>query len=202
MFDKRNIYTSISKNLLNVGDVVVLGNSLHGLEEGVLNNNCEILEDIGGDEVTFVFNKNKIFAYLVCPARNAQAYNARRMGQAIRRRDDKSVVDYDIVPDWLNEDYEPCGKIEEEIKEFRPFRNLDELFSAVELRQGIHVPSGALPFIWVRQKGQTEGGFLVQGFFRQNGIYFLRFKDDMFSLKEMFEEYTFLDGSCFGVAIE
>ena len=81
--------------------------------------------------------------------------------------------------------------------ELAPFDNLNELITKWEsMNPGCIVrPKCTMPMIWVKSKA-TKGIYLIDGYdYEDNevGIY-----DARFTLKCMFKDYTFLDGSIIG----
>lgn len=94
-----------------------------------------------------------------------------------------------------------CPQDEARKQTFRPFKDCDELVKYwTEKYQSVARPANTMPLIWVRKK---EGGstFLITGFDNGDGGWgscvFL--EDVWIDLKELFDDYEFLDGAVCGV---
>lgn len=87
-------------------------------------------------------------------------------------------------------------------KKYRPYESIDEFVSDFIKRFNTHCPNYAMPLIWVRSKA-TRTILNIDAFYNDAIC-----KDDIYvgsSWKEMtdlFEDYTFLDGSPCGKEIE
>lgn len=98
--------------------------------------------------------------------------------------------------DWENPKFD-CMACEYRIKpEYRPFKDCDELIATWAKMMGYKAKENTMPLIWVKDCfGRTCN---IGGFDNKNGYVFLLERKGK-NLSEMFEEYTFLDGSPFGV---
>ena len=86
---------------------------------------------------------------------------------------------------WVNVDY----RIKPEPK-YRPFNNAEECWEEMMKHQ---------PFGWVKLKDTESGYYLLKGIASQVVI---GFNENPFSYKKVFEDYTFADGTPFGVKVE
>lgn len=86
---------------------------------------------------------------------------------------------------WNNTEY----RIKPEVK-FRPFANAEECWEEMMKHQ---------PFGWVKLKDTESGYYLLKGIASQVVI---GFNENPFSYKKVFEDYTFANGTPFGVKIE
>ena len=97
--------------------------------------------------------------------------------------------------DWTEiKEIEFWNNIEYRIKQqseakYRPFKNTEECWQEM-LKHN--------PFGWVKLK-DTESGYYMQGIASQVVI---GFNETPFSYKKVFEDYTFADGTQFGVKVE
>ncbi len=86
---------------------------------------------------------------------------------------------------WVNVDY----RIKPEPK-YRPFNNAEECWEEMMKHQ---------PFGWVKLKDTESGYYLLKGIASQVVI---GFNENPFSYKKVFEDYTFANGTPFGVKVE
>mgnify|MGYP007036984262 CR=1 FL=1 len=86
---------------------------------------------------------------------------------------------------WVNVDY----RIKPEPK-YRPFANAEECWKEMMKHQ---------PFGWVKLKDTESGYYMLKGMASQVVI---GFNETPFSYKKVFEDYTFANGTPFGVKIE
>ena len=73
---------------------------------------------------------------------------------------------------------------------YRPFNNAEECWAEMQKYQ---------PFGWVKLKDTESGYYMLKGIASQVVI---GFNETPFSYKKVFEDYTFADGTPFGVKIE
>lgn len=73
---------------------------------------------------------------------------------------------------------------------FRPFKNAEECWQEMMKHQ---------PFGWVKMKGTESKYYMIKGIASQVVI---GFNETPFSYKRVFEDYTFADGTPFGVKVE
>mgnify|MGYP000503694262 FL=1 len=85
---------------------------------------------------------------------------------------------------WNNTEY----RIKPEVK-FRPFANAEECWEEMMKHQ---------PFGWVMLKDTESGYYMLKGIASQVVI---GFNENPFSYKKVFEDYTFANGTPFGVKI-
>lgn len=86
---------------------------------------------------------------------------------------------------WNNTEY----RIKPEVK-FRPFANAEECWEEMMKHQ---------PFGWVMLKDTESGYYMLKGIASQVVI---GFNETPFSYKKVFEDYTFANGTPFGVKIK
>ena len=116
-------------------------------------------------------------------------------GKAIECRTKPSVVECSDIPNdwtemkeiefWKNTEY----RIKPEVK-FRPFANAEECWAEMQKHQ---------PIGWVKLKYTKSGYYTLKGIGSQVVI---GFNENPFSYKKVFEDYTFANGTPFGVKIE
>lgn len=84
-------------------------------------------------------------------------------------------------------------------KEWRPFKDVDELKYAWENKWDhlVH-PELVEPMIWVRSKSNTKSTYLITHYCENVGVVYLCGYLNV-SLEQLFDDYTFLDGSPLGV---
>ena len=100
--------------------------------------------------------------------------------------------------DLTERDGLPMGTLEEEpnifrIKpepKYRPFKDAEECWQEMLKHQ---------PFGWVKLKDTESGYYMIKGIASQVVI---GFNETPFSYKRVFEDYTFADGTSFGVKVE
>lgn len=73
---------------------------------------------------------------------------------------------------------------------YRPFKNAEECWKEMEKHQ---------PFGWVKLKDTESGYYMLKGIASQVVI---EFNETPFSYKKVFEDYTFANGTPFGVKVE
>lgn len=116
-------------------------------------------------------------------------------GKVIECRTKPSAVKGTSVPnDWteINE-IEYWNNIEYRIKpesKYRPFKDAEECWQEMQKHQ---------PFGWVKLKDTESVYYMLKGIASQVVI---GFNENPFSYKKVFEDYTFADGTPFGVKVE
>lgn len=90
---------------------------------------------------------------------------------------------------WDNIEYriKPDSKAE---AKYRPFANAEECWNEMQKHQ---------PFGWVKLKDTESGYYMLKGIASQVVI---GFNENPFSYKKVFEDYTFANGTPFGVKIK
>lgn len=116
-------------------------------------------------------------------------------GKVIECRTKPSAVKGTSVPNdwtemkeieyWNNTEY----RIKPEVK-FRPFKDAEECWQEMQKHQ---------PFGWVKFKDTESGYYMLKGIASQVVI---GFNETPFSYKKVFEDYTFANGTQFGVKIK
>ena len=98
----------------------------------------------------------------------------------------------DILRDWQVEEVKS-----EEKKMWRPYINSAEMIMDFFDRFKVNCPSYCEPLIWVKGK-ETDSKFLIFAFYET----FIKFNDDEpLMFKELFTDYTYLDGSPCGMEV-
>lgn len=116
-------------------------------------------------------------------------------GRVIECRTKPSAVKGTSVPnDWteINE-IEYWNNVEYRVKpepKYRPFKDAEECWQEMQKHQ---------PFGWVKLKDTESGYYMLKGIASQVVI---GFNENPFSYKKVFEDYTFANGTPFGVKIE
>lgn len=116
-------------------------------------------------------------------------------GRVIECRTKPNAVEgTDIPNDWTEmKDISFWDNIEYRIKpesKYRPFKDAEECWQEVLKHQ---------PFGWVKLKDTESGYYMLKGIASQVVI---GFNETPFSYKKVFEDYTFANGTPFGVKIE
>lgn len=117
-------------------------------------------------------------------------------GKVIETRTDPNVVGKGLedLNDWTQmKEIEYWNNIEYRIKpevKFRPFANAEECWAEMQKHQ---------PMGWVKLKDTESGYYILKGIASQVVI---GFNENPFSYKKVFEDYTFANGTPFGVKIE
>lgn len=198
-FDKSRVYTVVNANELEAGDLVIVGDTMAMLrfrasEETHLAFLCKVESDDCSGRF-LIDTKRYPLAYLVCPARNAEAWHAWKAGERVEYKSPDGWVE---VPagrelDWCNNEF----RVKPEPK-FRPFNSVDELCEAWAKRGGYRAKPGTMPLIWVQPKNVKIKYLIIQYDVgdRYNPV---RFAERWWSFKELYDDYEFLDGSPFGV---
>ena len=117
-------------------------------------------------------------------------------GKVIETRTDPNVVGKGLkdLNDWTEmKEIEYWNNIEYRIKpesKYRPFKNAEECWQEMQKHQ---------PFGWVKLKDTESGYYMLKGMASQVVI---GFNENPFSYKKVFEDYTFANGTPFGVKID
>lgn len=93
------------------------------------------------------------------------------------------------------ENYHCYGCDKSSKKKYRPYKDSAEMITDFTARFKVKCPPYAEPLIWVKGK-ETDIKFLVFAFYKA----FIKFNDDSpLMFKELFDDYTYLDGSPVGM---
>lgn len=118
-------------------------------------------------------------------------------GRVIECRTKPSAIEGTDVPnDWTEmKEIEFWNNIEYRIKQqseakYRPFKNAEECWQEMLKHD---------PFGWVKLKDTESWYYMLKGIASQVVI---GFNETPFSYKKVFEDYTFADGTPFGVKVE
>ena len=116
-------------------------------------------------------------------------------GKVIECRTKPGAVKGTSVPnDWTEiKEIEYWDNIEYRVKpepKFRPFKNAEECWNEMQKHQ---------PFGWVKLKDTESGYYMLKSIASQVVI---GFNETSFSYKKVFNDYTFADGTPFGVKEE
>ena len=99
--------------------------------------------------------------------------------------------------DWDNPGFD-CDASEYRVKpKYRPFKDIDELIATWEKMMGYKIKPNTMPLIWCRN---YDGTTVCITSFGVKSVGVSWFTETSKSMKDMFDNYTFLDGSPFGVA--
>lgn len=119
-------------------------------------------------------------------------------GKKIETRNvgEKEWIDWTIpvAPPWNWRDYE--YRIKPESK-YRPYKDTEEMIEDFKKRFNAKVPPYAMPMIWVRNKTFKDCRLITV--FRDKVVMIIVSGEDM---KELFKDYTYLDGSPCGIKEE
>lgn len=172
---------------------------------GFVSNNVEsIINNVNaGLEPAFALNEKEFkiwtFAYY---DPNYEYKIAYAKGKAIQVREKYgSNVWQDCIcePTW-EKNYEYRIKPEHE---YRPFESLQELFEHWKLIVGCAAKPNSMPLIWIKSKNQGNSKIeFISGFnLDEDKVVIINTLYNIYSLEEMFENFTFLDGTPFGVVL-
>ena len=87
----------------------------------------------------------------------------------------------------------------DECKEYAPFESVHELINAWEKKSGVKFNHElAMPFIWIKNKEKNRVYLITDFLFERCYGCDVGTEDDNLKLKELFDDFTFLDGSIIG----
>lgn len=99
--------------------------------------------------------------------------------------------------DWENPKFD-CLPCEYRIKpKYRPFKDCDELIATWKEMMGYSAKANTMPLIWVRSNDVTT--VCISSFGGKHTVGLSLFNTEAKDIREMFNNFTFLDGSPFGV---
>lgn len=201
-FDKSRVYTAVNADELDKGDLCFLADNLAALKREV---------DSGANyvQLRYFYPENRIdrfgngvasfcLAYLVCPARNIEAFKAWKEGLDIEVTPYNPKHSYIRIendgeePDWTQGYYRPAVEKPVE-KKLRPFKDCNELcdFWIQKFVKGGSLTDFQMPFIWIKDKDNKK--HLITDFYDNAvgmGICLCSY-----SFQELFEKFVFLDGT-------
>ena len=116
-------------------------------------------------------------------------------GKVIECRTKLSFIEgLDVTNDWTEmKEIEFRNNTEYRIKTgqtYRPFKDAEECWAEMLKHQ---------PFGWVKFKDTESGYYMLTGIARGVGV---GINDSLFSYDRVFDDYTFADGTPFGVKVE
>lgn len=120
-------------------------------------------------------------------------FKAMAEGRTIQIKNGNGWEDIDGDKEGLYLDYLAIYKNNYRIKpesKYRPFNNAEECWAEMQKHQ---------PIGWVKLKDTESGYYMLKGIASQVVI---GFNENPFSYKKVFEDYTFANGTPFGVKIE
>jgi len=220
IFDISNVYTRKNADELHSGDIVCVADTMLCLKEAVENDETTVLDSVGKKEIPMArfWTAHPYFlAYLVCPARNAEAYWKWLDGKAIEieyaELDENETSVWRLFenedPNWCKFHYRPAPKeitksvhqLVDNTKEYRPFNSIDELTTEFVKRFQTKTPSYALPLIWVKSitKGNNNRGLITGYIDNEDEGQLVKIDDRYYGLCVLFKNFQFLDGSPCGV---
>lgn len=114
----------------------------------------------------------------------------------IKERNSGNWRDYGdiLAPEWNWGDYDYRIKPE---PTYRPYKDTEEMIEDFKKRFNAKVPPYAMPMIWVRNKTFKDCRLITV--FRDKVVMIIVSGEDM---KELFKDYTYLDGSPCGMKEE
>lgn len=121
-----------------------------------------------------------------------QAYEDGKTIQSYDLEQDKWVNCHNPTWNWDTLDY----RIKPESK-YRPYKDTEEMIEDFKKRFNAKVPPYAMPMIWVRNKTFKDCRLITV--FRDKVVMIIVSGEDM---KELFKDYTYLDGSPCGMKEE
>lgn len=210
IIDNSKVYTAVNADALHKGDIVYLADTMSRLKF-VVNlhdkNYFKTLDRILNEEERHRFvDENYLtynLAYLVCPARNAEAFKAWHKGKKIEKEWVKPGKNFEWRefqgnPNWYVCHYRPA---QEKTTEYRAFASIDELTTEFVKRFKTKTPSYAQPLIWVKSsiKGKNDR-YLITGYVdNEDYKQLVAIDNKYYCLCVLFENFQFLDGSPCGV---
>lgn len=133
------------------------------------------------------------FAYYDPNYEVKKAFNEGKKVQVKRIDSFADWVDCIVSPEWCYD----CEYRVKPGKRYRPYNNSDEMIADFIARFKVNCPPYAEPLIWVKGK-YAHPHFLIFAFYET----FIKFNDDKpFMFKELFDDYTYLDGSPVGMEV-
>lgn len=218
IFDKSKVYTAVNANELSTGDIVYLADTISRLkffvsiEDKIYFNFITLGRILNEEESHRFVDENYLtynLAYLICPARNAEAFKAWHEGKKIEMEcadpdeNESSVwrLFENEEPNWYKFHYRPAQEKTAE-KEYRPFASLDELIAEFVKRFSLETPEDyAYPLIWVkpRKKGNNERYLITEYIDNEENGQLVKIGDKYYGLCLLFAGFKFLDGSPCGV---
>lgn len=204
IFDKSKVYTAVSADELEKGDLVVFASCLSNLKLAVENDFIKELNGIlpENEQCRFVTYDGitYAFAYLVCRKENVKAYKAFQEGKLIEKailsldengewQDAWKVTD---KPDFINNTL----RVAQEREKYRPFSTNQELLDTWASKIKRQVGNLFMPLIWVREKEENTVS-MINAFIEDNVVSIAA--GDIIELDELYKQYTFLDGSPCGI---
>ena len=88
--------------------------------------------------------------------------------------------------------------IVEKKPKYRPFKDIDELIATWQKMMGYKAKENTMPLIWVRSNDGTT--VCISSFGGKHTVGLSWFNTEAKDIREMFNNFTFLDGSPFGVS--
>ena len=205
-FKPELVYSAVEANELSAGDLVVCADVLSDLKNAIKNEEVFFIERIGDENQRLRFICKGLryeYAYLVCPARNVEAYKAWKEGKDIEvtpynpRHTYTRIENDGEEPDWTQGYYRPAVEQPKE-KKYRPFKDCKELCDFWYTKTAVNVPSYAMPLIWVKRKS-ANCTMLITAFNDDTSIAVAVGNIVIYTLAGLLKEFTFLDGTPCGV---
>lgn len=199
LFDKRFVHFMWNDEL--EGKTGIMSNDIKCLHDYVNNNKTctELIEHSGDESQPFKTTDGIKFRFAYYDP-NYEVKKAFNEGKKIQY---KALVtgrwcdfDHKLGPCLWNDTTKYRVKPEEK-KRYRPYESPAEMIVDFSDRFKVKCPSYCEPLIWVKGKG-TDNRYLVFAFCK-NGIEFN--DDEPLMFKELFIDYTYLDGSPVGMEV-
>lgn len=126
---------------------------------------------------------------------------ARRQGKTIQYKDHDKWVDWVIYTNPNTDDFDYCKewRIKDEV-EYVPFDSVQELIDGWKKRSSLEFNRELLmPFIWIKEKNFDRSYLITEYYFKRDmNEGDIGTSNNYFTLNELFERFTFLDGSTIG----
>ncbi len=216
-FDKRKVYTAVNADELHEGDLVFATDILSWLRTEVEGAEKEYdpmpIAAIKSEEAEcrFSFSVGEAdtvdyaLVYLVCPARNAEAYRAWQQGKAVEMQLSSDDCWTSVVPDfpktmndfWFRNNVRVKQK-KPPAPSYRPYESVSELVSDFKKRFDTHTPKYAMPLIWVKKRGNSKKTKLITAFNERENLVYLD-GGEVYDMDGLYKDYIFLDGTPCGV---
>lgn len=195
LFDKSKVYSAVNADELRPGDKVIVANSIGYIKDCLRKDDYVVDEliDVLGEFEQERFGVGEIIkyfslAYLV--EREVSCTNCAKHERCGRIPNVSKFA-------YRNKCSDHESKTEQKVeKQYRPFVNTDELIKVWCEKGGKWQKRElTLPYIWVR-KTDCGSELLITGYNKPDSEVFI---GDAIDLRQLFDDYTFLDGSPCGV---
>ena len=172
-FDEERLYTDGNADKLNVGDKVIAADTLFGIKSELKEPNPDI------KELVYIYGETQSSRFRVRDAYGSEV---------------------DTLLAYLVEKVNPIEEVKSvSSSDYRPFNNIQELLDTWYSKTGTEETKCSMPTIWVKNRlGYIRS---IACFDIDNNYVYLS-GSNIFTLKEFFDEFTFLDDSPCGVCVK